>query len=100
MMNLTVFEFSKGWGMQSLLYTSTTNCNTNGVKMMPVLSCGRFRIIVISSPEPKAHAELIVYQSICRLCVSVSVSQWVHTFKHFRAIPYKDQKIANGARHT
>ena len=28
----------------------------------------------MSSPEPKAHGELIIYQSICRLCVSVSVS--------------------------
>ena len=30
-------------------------------------------ILVFSSPEPKAHGELIVYQSICRL----SVGLWV-----------------------
>ena len=29
--------------------------------------------IVFSSPEPKAHGELIVYQSSCRLCVFVCV---------------------------
>ena len=32
----------------------------------------------ISSPEPKAHGELMVYQSSRRLCVHVCV----HTFKH------------------
>ena len=33
---------------------------------------------LFSSPEPKAHGELIVYQSSRRLCVC----QCVHTFKH------------------
>ena len=33
---------------------------------------------IFSSPEPKAHGELIVYQSICRL----SVGLCVHIFKH------------------
>ena len=30
-----------------------------------------FDILYFSSPEPKAHGELIVYQSSRRLCVSV-----------------------------
>ena len=35
------------------------------------------KMTFFSSPEPKAHGELIVYQSICRLCVS----QCVHNFE-------------------
>ena len=42
---------------------------------------------VISSPEPKAHGELIVYQSSrrpsVRACVRPSVRASVHTFKHY-----------------
>ena len=37
-----------------------------------------FEAKIISSPEPKAHGDLIVYQSSCRLCVCLCV----HTFKH------------------
>ena len=36
----------------------------------------------ISSPEPKAHGEIIVHQSSRRLCVCVYVCVCVHTFKH------------------
>ena len=36
------------------------------------------KYMIISSPEPKAHGELIVYQSIRRL----SVGLCVHIFKH------------------
>ena len=36
----------------------------------------------ISSPEPKAHGELIVYQSSRRPSVRASVRPCVHTFKH------------------
>ena len=35
-----------------------------------------------SSPEQKAHSELIVYQSIRRLCVCVSICLCVNIFKH------------------
>ena len=35
-----------------------------------------------SSPEPKAHGELIVYQSSRRPSVRPSVRPCVHTFKH------------------
>ena len=42
--------------------------------------------VLISSPEPKAHGELIVYQSSrrpsVRACVRPSVRASVHTFKH------------------
>ena len=42
---------------------------------------------VFSSPEPKAHGELIVYQSSrrpsVRACVRLSVRASVHTFKHY-----------------
>ena len=31
-----------------------------------------FVCLYFSTPEPKAHGELIVYQSICRLCVCPS----------------------------
>ena len=37
---------------------------------------------LFSSPEPKAHGELIVYQSSRRLSVRPSVRLCVHTFKH------------------
>ena len=40
-------------------------------------ACGKCNvsslISVFSSPEPKAHGELIVYRSIRRLCVRASV---------------------------
>ena len=39
-------------------------------------------INLFSSPEPKAHGELIVYQLSRRLCVSLSVCLCVHIFKH------------------
>ena len=35
-----------------------------------------------SSPEPKAHGELIVYQSSRRPCVRLCVRPCVNTFKH------------------
>ena len=35
-----------------------------------------------SSPEPKAHGELIVYQSSRRPSVGPSVGPSVHIFKH------------------
>ena len=42
---------------------------------------------IFSSPEPKAHGELIVYQSSrrpsVRACVRPSVCASVHTFKHY-----------------
>ena len=38
---------------------------------------------VFSSPEPKAHGELIVYQSSRRSSVCASVRASVHTFKHY-----------------
>ena len=37
---------------------------------------------VFSSPEPKAHGELIVYQSSRRPSVRASIRLSVHTFKH------------------
>ena len=37
---------------------------------------------LFSSPEPKAHGELIVYQSSRRPSVRPSVRLCVHTFKH------------------
>ena len=45
-------------------------------------------VVCFSSPEPKAHGELIVYQSSRRLpvcmcvCVCVCVYVCVHIFKH------------------
>ena len=42
--------------------------------------CNILQILIVlkneffSSPEPKAHGELIVYQSSCRVCVCVCVS--------------------------
>ena len=36
--------------------------------------------LLVSSPKPKAHGELTVYQSSRRLSVCMCVS--VHTFKH------------------
>ena len=42
--------------------------------------------MIFSSPEPKAHGELIVYQSSrrpsVRACVRPSIRASVHTFKH------------------
>ena len=38
--------------------------------------------LLISSPEPKAHGELIVYQSSRRLSVCLCVCLCVHIFKH------------------
>ena len=35
-------------------------------------------LVIVSSPEPKAHGELIVYQSSSSLCVCLCV----HIFKH------------------
>ena len=35
----------------------------------PLVLFGKFFEWIFSSPEPKAHGELIVYQSSCRLCV-------------------------------
>ena len=37
---------------------------------------------IFSSPEPKAHGELIVYQSSRRLSVCLCVCLCVHIFKH------------------
>ena len=42
----------------------------------------RLSPIIFSSPEPKAHGELIVYQSSRRLSVCLSVCLCVHIFKH------------------
>ena len=39
-------------------------------------------IVIISSPEPKAHGELIVYQSSWRPSVRASVRPSVNIFKH------------------
>ena len=36
---------------------------------------------LVSSPEPKAHGELIVYQSSRRLCVCLAVCLCVNIFK-------------------
>ena len=43
------------------------------IERLNILLTGRFNCNIISSPEPKAHGELIVYQSSRRLCVCVSV---------------------------
>ena len=34
--------------------------------------------LVFSSPEPKAHGELIVYQSIRRLCFNIFKHEYLH----------------------
>ena len=41
-----------------------------------------FIAIIFSSPEPKAHGELIVYRSIRRPFVCASVRPSVNIFKH------------------
>ena len=48
-----------------------------------IQSTNQYACIVFSSPEPKAHGELIVYQSIRRLsgCVCVCVCVSVNIFK-------------------
>ena len=55
-----------------------------------VLDCPLFSVLlfncnfpdIFSSPEPKAHGELIVYQSSRRASVHPSVRPCVNTFKH------------------
>ena len=42
-----------------------------------------FAIFIVSSPEPKAHGELIVYQSSRRPSVRVCIRASVHIFKHY-----------------
>ena len=48
-------------------------------------------IKLFSSPEPKAHGELIVYRSIRRPLVRASVGPWVNIFK----LEYLRNKWAN-----
>ena len=56
----------------------TSPCNVDQITFRFYLVKLRFTgVYIISSPEPKAHCELIVYQSIRRLSVSLSVSQSV-----------------------
>ena len=43
---------------------------------------GGWQYQFISSPEPKAQGELIVWDSSRRPCVRPSVRASVHTFKH------------------
>ena len=46
------------------------------------IHCTHHGLCIFSSPEPKAHGELIVYQSSRRLSVCLSVCLCVHIFKH------------------
>ena len=40
------------------------------------------KLQIVSSPEPKAHGELIVYQSSRRPSMRLCVRECIHTFKH------------------
>ena len=51
--------------------TSISSKNSNFYCKLPLIQKFAVSNAVFSSHEPKAHDELTVYQSICRLCVSV-----------------------------